>query len=77
VSSDIIPKTISPCGAHDKKKQTQKIYNLDTIAAARLGAILKYVNPGIIFPKIFPCGALAKKKQRKNMYILHTITAVS
>ena len=34
-----IPKNF-PCGAIVKKKQTKKIYNLDTIAAAWLIAIL-------------------------------------
>ena len=37
---DIIPQNFFPCGAIAKKKQTQNIYNLDTIAAAWLRAIL-------------------------------------
>jgi hypothetical protein len=39
-NSDIIPKNISPCGAIAKKNHTQNIYNLDTITAAGLRAIL-------------------------------------
>jgi hypothetical protein len=39
-NSDIIPKKISHCGAIAKKKHTQNIYNLDTIAAAGLRPIL-------------------------------------
>ena len=34
-----IPK-IFPCGAISKKKQTKNVYNLDTIAAAWLRAVL-------------------------------------
>ena len=39
-NSNIIPKNISTCGAIAKKNHTQNIYNLDTITAAGLRAIL-------------------------------------